>query len=83
MVLENPESFSSSRLLRQNIMIETFATNSYSALDSTLTNEFNQSLKGSGMQRFFDWLETNASESLYNFAHIFGNTFKKKLFTNQ
>ncbi|EHL75931.1 hypothetical protein HMPREF1015_02745 [Bacillus smithii 7_3_47FAA] len=75
MVLENPESFSSSRLLRQNIMIETFATNSYSALDSTLTNEFNQSLKGSGMQRFFDWLETNASESLYNFAHIFGNTF--------
>jgi hypothetical protein len=40
-----------------------------------LTNEFNQSLKGSGMQRFFDWLETNAAESLYNFAHIFGNTF--------
>jgi SLT domain-containing protein len=40
-----------------------------------LMQEFNQALQGSSMQKFFDWLETNASESLYNFAHIFGNTF--------
>jgi hypothetical protein len=40
-----------------------------------LSGEFNQALQGPAMQRFFDWLETNASESLYNFAHIFGNTF--------
>jgi hypothetical protein len=40
-----------------------------------LSQEFNRALQGSAMQKFFDWLETNASESLYNFAHIFGNTF--------
>jgi SLT domain-containing protein len=40
-----------------------------------LSNEFNKGLQSQSMQRFFDWLETNASESLYNFAHIFGNTF--------
>ncbi|MED4903961.1 hypothetical protein [Parageobacillus thermoglucosidasius] len=40
-----------------------------------LSNEFNKGLQSQSMQRFFDWLETNAPESLYNFAHIFGNTF--------
>ncbi|WP_216369589.1 hypothetical protein [Brevibacillus sp. MCWH] len=40
-----------------------------------LTDEFNESLDSPAMQRFFTWLETNAAESLYNFAHIFGNTF--------
>ncbi|MBA2878054.1 hypothetical protein HNR63_001108 [Anoxybacillus kamchatkensis] len=40
-----------------------------------LTDEFNKSLDSPAMQRFFTWLETNAAESLYNFAHIFGNTF--------
>ena len=38
-----------------------------------LTNEFNQALQGSAMKSFFEWLETHAAESLYNFLHIFGN----------
>jgi phage-related protein len=40
-----------------------------------LTNEFNQALQSSSMKGFFEWLETNAAESIYNFAHIFGNVF--------
>ncbi|WP_153124685.1 phage tail tape measure protein [Peribacillus tepidiphilus] len=40
-----------------------------------LTAEFNQALQGSEMKEFFEWLETNAARSLYNFAHIFGNVF--------
>ncbi|MED5050661.1 hypothetical protein P9850_02090 [Anoxybacillus rupiensis] len=40
-----------------------------------LMEELNDAVYSSGFQNFFDWLETNASESLYNFAHIFGNTF--------
>lgn len=40
-----------------------------------LTNEFNQALQSSSMKGFFEWLETNAAESIYNFAHIFGNLF--------
>jgi phage-related protein len=40
-----------------------------------LTNEFNQALQGSEFQQFFEWLETHAAESIYNFAHIFGNVF--------
>lgn len=40
-----------------------------------LTNEFNQALQSSSMKGFFEWLETHAAESIYNFAHIFGNLF--------
>lgn len=40
-----------------------------------LMGELNQSMQGEGMKQFFEWLETNAAESLYSFAHIFGNTF--------
>ena len=40
-----------------------------------LTSEFNQALQSSSVKGLFEWLETNAAESLYNFAHIFGNTF--------
>jgi len=40
-----------------------------------LTNEFNQALQGSAMKGFFEWLETHAAESFYNFSHIFGNVF--------
>jgi phage-related minor tail protein len=40
-----------------------------------LTNEFNQALQSSSVKGFFEWLETNAAESIYNFAHIFGNVF--------
>jgi len=40
-----------------------------------LTAQFNQSLDSPSMKRFFEWLETNAAESLYHFAQIFGNTF--------
>jgi phage-related protein len=40
-----------------------------------LTSEFNQALQSSSVKGLFEWLETHAAESLYNFAHIFGNTF--------
>jgi phage-related protein len=40
-----------------------------------LGNEFNKALQGSEFQQFFEWLETHAAESIYNFAHIFGNIF--------
>ncbi|MFS0766035.1 transglycosylase SLT domain-containing protein [Peribacillus phoenicis] len=39
-----------------------------------LTEKFNTALKGSSMKGFFEWLTTNAAESLYNFAHVAGNT---------
>ncbi|MBT2717553.1 hypothetical protein [Bacillus sp. ISL-57] len=38
-----------------------------------LTEKFNTALKGSSMKGFFEWLSTNAAESLYNFAHVAGN----------
>jgi hypothetical protein len=44
-----------------------------------VTNElletFDQFISGGGFKEFFGWLEINAAESLYNFAHILGNTF--------
>jgi phage-related protein len=40
-----------------------------------LGDEFNKALQGSEFQQFFEWLETHAAESIYNFAHIFGNVF--------
>jgi SLT domain-containing protein/phage-related protein len=41
-----------------------------------LTGEFNKALQGPAMKGFFEWLSTNAAESIYNFTHIFGNSFR-------
>lgn len=38
-----------------------------------LMTELNKDMSGGGMKKFFDWLSTNAAESLYNFAQIGGN----------
>lgn len=48
-----------------------------------LMKEFNAALAGPTIKGFFDWLSTNAAESLYNFAHIFGNTFSGIISTLQ
>lgn len=42
---------------------------------SQLADEFGKSLGSSEMKGFFDWLNINAGQSLYNFSKIFGNTF--------
>jgi SLT domain-containing protein/phage-related protein len=41
-----------------------------------LTEKFNKVLQGPTMKGFFEWLSTNAPESIYNFAHVFGNSFR-------
>jgi hypothetical protein len=41
-----------------------------------LMGEFNNALNGGAMKGFFDWLSSNASGALYNFAHIFGNVLE-------
>lgn len=46
-----------------------------SAVVVQLMRDFNESLKSADVQKFFEWLEVNAAESLNNFAAIFGNTF--------
>ncbi|MED3854228.1 hypothetical protein P4607_22965 [Priestia megaterium] len=40
-----------------------------------LMQNLNKSLEGSSATKFFSWLETNAAESLYNFATMATNTF--------
>lgn len=40
-----------------------------------LTEKFNEALQGPAVKGFFDWLSTNASEAIYNFAVISGNSF--------
>ncbi|MDR4987159.1 hypothetical protein RGU74_27060 [Bacillus cereus] len=47
-----------------------------SAVIGSLMDELNQSLQGEGAKEFFEWLEINAAEALYSFAHIFGNVFQ-------
>lgn len=41
-----------------------------------LMQEMNGAIGKGGLLPFFEWLETNAAHSLYNFAHIFGNVFQ-------
>ncbi|PEB56244.1 hypothetical protein CON65_15925 [Bacillus pseudomycoides] len=40
-----------------------------------LMGEATNAIEAGGLKPFFEWLETNAAEALYSFAHIFGNTF--------
>ncbi|MFJ8529970.1 hypothetical protein [Bacillus sp. NPDC094106] len=40
-----------------------------------LMGEMTNAIEAGGLKPFFEWLETNAAEALYSFAHIFGNTF--------
>ncbi|WP_407819334.1 hypothetical protein, partial [Priestia megaterium] len=44
------------------------------AVVTELMQSFNKSLDSASASKFFDWLNTNASESLYNFAKMAGNT---------
>lgn len=46
-----------------------------SAVFTQLLEEINKYMSGGGLNSFFEWLSTTASSSLYNWAHIFGNTF--------
>ncbi|QGF21720.1 putative tail tape measure protein [Bacillus phage vB_BcM_Sam46] len=46
-----------------------------SGVVNNLLGELNGLISGGGMNGFFEWLSTTASDSLYNWAHIFGNTF--------
>lgn len=46
-----------------------------SAVFTQLLEELNKYMSGGGLNSFFEWLSTTASSSLYNWAHIFGNTF--------
>ena len=41
---------------------------------NTLVQEMDNSVVAGGLQDFFGWLESNAAETIYNFAHILGNT---------
>ncbi|WLR54831.1 hypothetical protein LC048_20920 [Mesobacillus subterraneus] len=41
----------------------------------SLLESMDQDISNGGLARFFEWLETNAAEALYNFARIFGNVF--------
>lgn len=41
----------------------------------SLLESLDQDISNGGLARFFEWLETNAAEALYNFARIFGNVF--------
>lgn len=45
------------------------------AVINELLDEMNNSVVGGGLKGFFEWLETHAAESIYSFAHIFGNVF--------
>jgi hypothetical protein len=44
------------------------------AVVTELMQSFNKSLDSASASKFFAWLNTNASESLYNFATMAGNT---------
>ncbi|HFK1548129.1 TPA: hypothetical protein ACGXMZ_003941 [Bacillus albus] len=46
-----------------------------SAVFTQFLEELNKYMSGGGLNSFFEWLSTTASSSLYNWAHIFGNTF--------
>lgn len=46
-----------------------------SGVITELFTGMNESINNGGLKPFFEWLETNASESLMNFATITGNVF--------
>lgn len=69
------KSFSEGLDATQNIFTKLTPTISNTAAVVTeLMQSFNKSLDSASASKFFDWLNTNASESLYNFAQMAGNT---------
>lgn len=68
------EAFGTSLAMAKNVLNGLAPTiESVSAVINELLQEMNNSVVQGGLQGFFTWLETNAAEALYNFAHIGGN----------
>ncbi|USK43531.1 hypothetical protein [Cytobacillus oceanisediminis] len=76
---ENPifEAFSSSLSFTKTLLngLAPTITNVGDVINELL-DEMNGFAEGGGLNSFFEWLETNAAESLYSFAHIAGNTMQ-------
>ncbi|WP_026582122.1 hypothetical protein [Bacillus sp. J33] len=71
------EAFSSSLSFTKNLLqgLAPTITNVADVINELL-DEMNSFGEDGGFQEFFEWLETNAAEALYNFAHIAGNTMQ-------
>ncbi|RUL56460.1 hypothetical protein [Lysinibacillus antri] len=69
------EAFGTGLSLAENILngLEKTIMNVADVVNVLMT-EMNNSVVGGGLKDFFDWMESNAAEAIYNFAHIFGNT---------
>ncbi|WP_338788815.1 hypothetical protein [Metabacillus sp. FJAT-53654] len=68
------ETFSTGLALAKNILTGLAPTiDSVAAVINELFQEMNNGVIEGGLKDFFGWLESNAAESLYNFAHISGN----------
>ena len=75
---ENPifKAFSEGLNATQTILTKMAPTiSNVSGVVVELMQNLNKSLEGSSATKFFSWLETNAAESLYNFATMATNTF--------
>ncbi|HIE6629552.1 phage tail protein [Bacillus luti] len=75
---ENPifDAFNQGLKLAQSMLTNLAPTiGNVSAVVTQLLEELNGFVSGGGLNSFFDWLNTTASSSLYNWSHIFGNTF--------
>ncbi|MBO1515608.1 phage tail protein [Metabacillus bambusae] len=69
------EAFGESLALTKNLFTGLAPTISNVAdVVNKLMQEMNNGVIGGGLKDFFGWLESNAAEALYNFAHIAGNT---------
>jgi phage-related protein len=70
------EAFGTSLALLKNVLTGLAPTiDAVSAVVVELLQEMNNAVIVGKLQGFFEWLEINAAESLYNFAHIAGNVF--------
>lgn len=75
---ENPifDAFTQGLKLAQSMLTNLAPTiGNVSAVVTQLLEELNGFVSGGGLNGFFNWLSTTASSSLYNWSHIFGNTF--------
>ncbi|HDR4393019.1 hypothetical protein V4C29_24195 [Bacillus cereus] len=75
---ENPifDAFNQGLKLAQSMLTGLAPTiGNVSAVVTQLLEELNGFVSGGGLNSFFEWLSTTASSSLYNWSHIFGNTF--------
>jgi hypothetical protein len=69
------EAFGKSLTLAQNVL-KGFAPTitAVSGVVNKLLTEMNDAVNNGSLTGFFEWMKTTAADSLYNFAHIAGNT---------